>query len=227
MPIVRGILRNTDQFRQLLADTLVPSIFASVETGPNNQIMCLDSDRNLMMEFSDRPNGSSTAGYYRVYRSPNDFVTLAEVNQVINNAEGNETNYIGCENGIIVQGIATTSNGYGYYMHFMITKTNNGMPAYIGIDFLQGGINFDKPFRHIAYGDNPSFNTTTPSVREVGTQTVLQAFATNAYLGTKSVTPKAFMVVRDTAYALNFGTFTLDGIEFITDGYLAISTATD
>ena len=175
MPIVRGILRNTDQFRQLLADTLVPSIFASVETGPNNQIMCLDSDRNLMMEFSDRPNGSSTAGYYRVYRSPNDFVTLAEVNQVINNAEGNETNYIGCENGIIVQGIATTSNGYGYYMHFMITKTNNGMPAYIGIDFLQGGINFDKPFRHIAYGDNPSFNTTTPSVREVGTQTVLQA----------------------------------------------------
>ena len=122
MPIVRGTLRNTNQFRQLLADTLVPSIFSSVELGPNNQIMCLDADRNIMMEFSDRPNGSSTSGYYRVYRSQNDFVTLAEVNQVINNADGNVTNYIGCENGIIVQGIATTANGYAYFMHFMITK---------------------------------------------------------------------------------------------------------
>jgi len=226
MAIVRGVLKNANQFKQLL-DTLVPSIFASVELGPNNQIMCLDADRHIMMEFSDRPDGSSTPGYYRVYRSPNDYVTLAEVNLLIHSSEQNVTNYIGCENGIIVQGTATTSNGYAYQMHFMITKTNNGVPAYIGVDFAQGSASFTKPFRHIAYGDNPSFNTTTPVTSEVGTQTVLQAFATNANLGTKSVTPKAFMIIRDTAYALNFGTFTLDGVEYITDGYLAISTATD
>lgn len=226
MAIVRGILKNANQFKQLL-DTLVPSIFASVELGPDNQIMCLDANRNVMMEFSDRPNGSSTAGYYRVYRSPNDYVTLAEVNMIINPSESSVTNYIGCENGIIVQGTAVTANGYSYAMHFMITKTNNGMPAFIGVDFQQGGINFTRPFRHIAYGDSPSFDTTTPATSEVGTQTVLQAFATNANLGTKSVTPKAFMVIRDTAYTLNFGTFTLDGVEYITDGYLAISTATD
>lgn len=226
MAIVRGVLKNANQFKQLL-DTLVPSIFASVELGRDNQIMCLDADRKIMMEFSDRPDGSSTPGYYRVYRSPNDYVTLAEVNSLIHPSEQNVTNYIGCENGIIIQGTATTSNGYAFQMHFMIAKTNNGVPAYIGIDFEQGSLDLTKPFRHIAYGDNPSFNTTTPASREVGTQTVLQAFATNANLGTKSVTPKAFMIIRDTAFALNFGTFTLDGVEYITDGYLAISTATD
>ena len=226
MSIVRGVLSNSTQFKQLL-ETLVPSIFASVELGPDNQIMCLDADRKIMMEFSDRPNGSSTPGYYRVYRSPNDYVTLAEVNSIINPSEYNVTNYIGCENGIIIQGAAVTSNGYAYQMHFMITKTNNDMPAYIGVDFAQGSASFTKPYNHIAYGDNPSFNSTTPVTSEVGSQTVLQAFATNAYLGTKSVTPKAFMVIRDTAYTLNFGTFTLDGVEYITDGYLAISTATD
>lgn len=222
MSIVRGKLSNTNQFRQLLTDTLVPSIFASVELGPNNQIMCLDADRKMTMEFSDRPNGSTTPGYYRIYRSPNDFVTFVQCNLV-----STEMDYIGCENGIIFTGNLTNGSGYRVWGHFIITKTNNSKPAFIGIDFFQGNPDYTKPFRHIAYGDNPSFDTTTPVTREVGTQTVLQTFATNAYLGTKSVTPKAFMVIRDTAYTLNFGTFTLDGAEYITDGYLAISTATD
>lgn len=223
MPIVRGKLSNTDAFKKLLSDVLVPSIFASVETGPNDEIICLDADRNKMMEFSDRPYGSGTPGHYRIYRSPNDFVDFAQCNLVVTDMD-----YIGCENGIIFTGQLATSNGYTYWAHFIIAKTNNDKPAFIGMNFINSSSpDYTQPFRHIAYGDNPSFDTTTPSVREVGTQTVLQAFATNANIGVKSVTPKAFMIVRDTAYALNFGTFTLDGVEYITDGYLAISTATD
>lgn len=222
MSIVRGKISNITQFGQVLSDVLVPSIFASVETGPNNQIMCLDADRNMMMEFSDRTGGSVTPGYYRIYRNSNNYVDFVQCNLVLQAMD-----YIGCENGIIFIGNISDGSGYSRWGHFIITKTNNDKPAFIGIDFESNSANYTKPFRHIAYGDNPSFDTATPAVQEVGTQTVLQVFATNANIGVKSVTPKAFMVVRDTAYALNFGTFTLDGVEYITDGYLAISTATD
>lgn len=226
MSIVRGKLQSLQEFKQLLSDMLVPSVFASVEMGPNNQIMCLDADRNITMEFCDRANGSSTPGYYRIYRSKNDFFELTKCNIVIG-TDDNAMNYIGCENGIIFTGGMVGDNGYYAFGQFIITKTNNDQPAFIATPFRQGGVDFGASLYHIAYGDNPSFNTTTPATHEIGTQTVLQVFATNANIGVKSVTPKAFMIVRDTAYTLNFGTFILDDVEYITNGYLAVSIATD
>lgn len=226
MSIVRGKLQSLQEFKQLLTDILVPSVFASVEMGPDNQIMCLDADRNMMMEFCDRATGSSTPGYYRIYRSKNDFFELTTCNIAIGTGD-NAMNYIGCENGIIFTGGMVGENGYYAFGQFIITKTNNDKPAFIGTPFRQGGVDYNASCYHVAYGDNPSFNTVTPATHEIGTQTVLQVFATNANIGVKSVTPKAFMIVRDTAYALNFGTFTLDGVEYITNGYFAVSTATD
>jgi hypothetical protein len=226
MAIVRGKIQSLQELKQLLTNVLVPSVFASVEFGPINQVMCLDADRNITMEFCDRPDGSSTPGYYRIYRSKNDFFELTKCNIAIGSGDS-AMNYIGCENGIIFTGGMVGDNGYYAYGQFMITKTNNDQPAFIATPFRQGGVDYSASLYHIAYGDNPSFNTLTPVTHEVGTQTVLQVFATNANIGVKSVTPKAFMIVRDTAYALNFGVFTLDGVEYITNGYLAISTATD
>ena len=224
MSIVRGKLSNKADFKKLLSDVLVPSIFASVETGSDNQIMCLDADRNMMMEFSDRIN-SGTPGYYRIYRNKNNFVNVYDVNLVIHN-NGN-VEYIGCENGIIVSGQCSDSSGYARYMHFIITKTNNNKPAFIGGFTTANSHTYDIPLYHIAYGDNIDINSTTTPRYETGTQTILEVFGTNPEIGVKSVTPKAFMIVRDTAYAVNYGTFVLDGVTYITNGYFAINTATD
>lgn len=219
MSIVRGKLVSLSDFKKLMERILVPSIFASVESGSNNQIMCLDADRNIMMEFADT---NSSKGYYRIYRNKNNFVDVSVVNRVILDAQ-----YIGCENGIIVSGQVSDGSGYAKYMHFIITKTNNNKPAFIGAFSTNNSHTYDIPMYHIAYGDNVDINSTTTPRYETGTQTILEVFGTNPEIGVKSVTPKAFMIVRDTAYAVNYGTFVLDGVEYITNGYFAINTATD
>ena len=222
MSIVRGKLESLSDFKKLMERVLVPSIFASVESGPDNQIMCLDADRNIMMEFSDRKD-SQTPGYYRIYRNKNNFVDLYKANLAIKD----DTQYIGCENGIIVSGQLSDSSGYARYIHFIITKTNNDKPAFIGAFSTNNSHTYDIPMYHVAYGDNVDINPMTTPRYETGTQTILEVFGTNPEIGVKSVTPKAFMIVRDTAYAVNYGTFVLDGVTYITNGYFAVSTATD
>ena len=121
-----------------------------------------------------------------------------------------------------------SSTGYGRYMSALFTKTNNDKVAVIfsaenkstAIAALIEALN------HVAFGDSETIATTTTFTPEAGHQTSLTAWKTNPDPGVASYTPKAFYLDMHSGYSSGFGKFILNGEEYITNGYWAISCST-
>lgn len=227
MPVILRNVNTLAQMANFLRDCLVPSLLKSVEytaTGDKTLVLT-DNDDNVVLRIL-----SKTQGYFRVYTSETDYFGL-NGNAFPLEAENNIglKQMIGCENGCMYHGAGTDGSGYVRAFSFLLAKTNNGRVAVI-VNNFGSGTDVSSQYEnvnHIAFGDDTTFTSRTTFTPETGRQTMLNPFGTNPKLTESSVTPKAFYISRDTAYTLAMRTFTLNGEEFITNGYWAISTKVD
>lgn len=226
MPVIRRIVSSMEQTADFIRDCLVPSLLKSVEYDDTNKMITLtDNDNDVVLTVKER--ASSEVGYFRAYRSETNYYGFTL--NLFPATTGSTTQAIGCENGCIIVGSIVDSSGYGKPFALLIAKTNNDKIAFIfplPETASQSSMLYTN-LDHIAFGDDTTFVSKTSFTPETGRQTILNVFGTNPKLTESSVTPKAFYISCDTGYSSALETFTLNGEEFITNGYWAISTKVD
>jgi hypothetical protein len=146
----------------------------------------------------------------------------------IPNPGGPTIEIIGCDNGFMFSCQVVASNGYSRYFSALFAKTNNDKVAVIfsGDNKASATGALIEGLIHVAFGDSATIATTTTFTPEAGQQTSLTAWKTNSNPGTVSYTPKAFYLDMHSGYDSGMGKFILNGEEYITNGYWAISCST-
>lgn len=227
MAISRADIPDFPSLATWLTSVLVPGVCKSVEYDSESAVITItDNDDNVVAEFSNNSNGK----YFRAYRGESNYIQGSFTASNLIPYTGKEFNAIGCDNGCIVY----VECGSGYTRQnfaFLIAKTNNNKVAFIFPN--PGGSNpawYNTALNHVAWGDSTSKASTTSFPVEEAQQTIPHVFGTNADIGTTSVTPKAFYLPQHDNYGdgdrTGFGKFILNGEEYITNGYWAISCST-
>ena len=182
---------------------LVPDYFAAV-TVESNVITCKDADGNTLLT---KGSNSLTA-----YKSASASAGIASHTGMQTVAEAYK-----CANGAL---LVFSNNTYTAYV--LITKTNNGATAIILNQPANSLSGFTSGISSVAWGDvmpNNAYAFTALTAN----QTQLVPFCTDAALGTVSYTPNAFYIPVGQYRA--FGVLTLDGVNYLTNGYWAIKDA--
>ncbi len=226
MPVIRRDISTLGQTANFIRDCLVPSLLKSVEYDDTDKMLtATDNHDHVVLKIKERTG--QTAGYFRAYRSETNYFGF-QINQ-FPNTSSTTLQAIGCENGCMFKGYITDGSGYGKVFALLIAETNNNEIATIfpQPDTASEATMLYTALNHIAFGDDTTFTSTLSFTPETGRQTILNVFGTNPKLTESSITPKAFYISCDTGYLKVMKTFTLNGEEFITNGYWAISTKVD
>lgn len=200
MAITKDYLNTSDlnTLATWMRTNLVPDYFAAV-TVESGVITCTDADGNTLLT-----KGSNSLTAYKSASASAGISPHAGMQTV--------TEAYNCANGALL----VFSNGT-YTAHVLITKTNNGATAIV---FSQPTIpGFTNGISSVAWGDilpNNAYAFTALTAN----QTQLVPFCTDAALGTVSYTPNAFYIPVGQYRA--FGVMTLDGVNYLTNGYWAI-----
>ncbi|MBO4734832.1 MAG: hypothetical protein J5614_00410 [Paludibacteraceae bacterium] len=226
MPVIRRDISTLEQTANFIRDCLVPSLLKSVEYDDTAKLLtATDNHDHVVLKIKERVD--QTAGYFRAYRSETNYFGF-QIN-LFPNTSSSVMQAIGCENGCIFKGYITDGSGYGKPLALLIAETNNNEIAFIFPmpDSASASSMYYTSLHHIAFGDDTTFISTLSFSYETGRQTILNVFGTNPKLTESSITPKAFYISCDTGILVALKTFTLNGEEFITNGYWAISTKVD
>lgn len=128
-----------------------------------------------------------------------------------------------CNGGIMLDFRASDNE---YHYPFYITKTNNGKTAFV---FTTGTYFGDNETLHnnlacIAFGDIGTLSTYTfsPTPKR---QAIICPMPTNNAYGTPSYTQNAGFMPFNSAYNMGYGSITMNGVEYLTNGYFAIKDA--
>lgn len=220
MSIVRAQVTTLEQLAAWMQEHAVPNIFKSVEIA-NNIITATDNDDNTVLEIRGAKDGSD---YFRAYRTTTGYL------QIASRAFFNDTmNIIGCDNGFLLDGNISDSNGYGRIWAALITKTNNDKVAVVFPSSVDGSAarKYYQNLQHVAFGDSPTMATTTTFTPEAAQQTTLCPFGTNADVGTASYTTDAYYMPMGQNYNSGIAQFSIGNDHFITNGFWAIRTGGD
>jgi hypothetical protein len=120
-----------------------------------------------------------------------------------------------CANGALIRcGASSTQSD------FIITKTNNNKTAFV---YFQGNVTqlTRNNFRVVAWGDTTPDTTRSYTATEAN-QTQFVPFCTDAALGDVSYTPNAFYIPVGQHFNMGIGKLTMDGVDYLTNGYWAI-----
>lgn len=229
MAITRAQVANVEALASWMQENAVPNIFKSV-TYSDSVLTATDADDNTVLTINGG-TGAGNSAYFRAYRAEGNYIGL-NGNRLP--TSGN-IQIIGCDNGFIIDSNMTDAYGYErrFAALFSVTKTNvsttaNNKPAIVFPAALSATANaqYSSGLNHVAFGDSATIATTTTFTPEAGQQTSLTAWKTNSNPGTVSYTPKAFYLDMHSGYPSGMGKFVLNGEEYITNGYWAISCST-
>lgn len=225
MAITRAQVANVEALASWMQTNAVPNIFKSV-TFSSGVLTATDADDNTVLEIHGG-TGSVNQGYFRAYRAENNYLGFALSSFPTNRGGTLTIQIIGCDNGFIIG--CTIGIGYGdVNFAALFAKTSKDKPAII----FPSNPNETSPqqyttaLNHVAFGDSATMSTTTTFTPEAGQQTSLTAWKTNSDPGATSYTPKAFYLDMHSGYSSGMGKFILNGEEYITNGYWAISCST-
>ena len=222
MAIVRAQVTTLAELAAWMQENAVPNVFKSVTSDGSQNITATDDEDNVCLYIK-----YGYGGYFRAYSGESSYAGVG-MQYVV--ARSTASDVIGCDNGFMLSGVVEDSSYNHKNFAFLCAKTNNGKPAIIfQSDLSRTGANvYTQTIHHIAFGDTTSTTlfTTTTFNPESGAQTGLMSFHTNANPGIASYTPKAFYLPTHSGYGTGVGTFILNGEEFITNGYWAISCST-
>lgn len=203
MAITKDYLNTSDlnTLATWMRTNLVPDYFAAV-TYDSSIITCTDADGNTLLTFDS--NGvtayKSAANNTAMYSSAPQSWTYACMSA----------------NGAYLVGTTI----FGSVACMIIAKTNNGKTAIITSDESTANV-CRSNIKRVAWGDTipdttHAFNVYTEN------QTQLVPFCTDAALGTASYTPDAFYMPVCQNPSMGIGKLTLDGTDYLTNGYWAI-----
>lgn len=223
MAIKRMQTKDFATFAAFIQDNLVPNIFkAATYDSETGVLTCTDDDGNVALEIKGGSTATSSAYFFRAYRTAAGGYFYQNFN-AFPNASGDGLDVIACDNGLICTANVIAPNSYGRTFCFLLAKTNNGKPAIIFGDLTS---NFDAACKaniaHVALGDSATMSTTTTFTPESGNQTVITPFITNADVGGKSYTPSAGYMPAHSNYGSGLNKFLLGADMYITNGYWCI-----
>lgn len=186
-------------------------LFGSVELG-ENAVTMNDGDGNTLATLANSGAGSIFTAYANAS----------------NSAQGNYVNggqvisAYKCTTGVVLE--LTVLSNTSYKACVAITKTNNNKIAFVFTTTL--GNNAAAVFQNyhcVAWGDSTiSANAFTGKASE---QTLMCPFCTNANMGDTSYTPNAFWLPFGQYYNMGYGTLTMNGVTYLTNGYWCIKDA--
>ena len=225
MAITRAQVTSLSELATWMQSNAVPGIFKAV-TYSDSVLTATDDEDNTVLTIH-AGTGSVNQGYFRAYRAESNYIGFALSAFPTSTGGGSTIQIIGCDNGFIIG--CTIRVGYGdVNFSALFAKTNNDKPAII----FPSSPNATSPqqyttaLNHVSFGDSEIIATTTTFTPESGQQTSLTAWKTNPNPGDVSYTPKAFYLDMHNGYSSGIGKFILNGEEYITNGYWAISCST-
>ena len=222
MAITRAQVANVEALATWMQANAVPNIFKSV-TYSNSVLTATDAEDNTVLTINGG-TGAGNSAYFRAYRAEGNYIGL-NGNRLP--TSGN-IQIIGCDNGFIIDSSMTDASGYERRFAALFSVTINNKTAIVFPAALNATANaqYSSGLNHVAFGDSATMSTTTTFTPEAGQQTSLTAWKTNSNPGTVSYTPKAFYLDMHSGYSSGIGKFVLNGEEYITNGYWAISCST-
>lgn len=121
-----------------------------------------------------------------------------------------------CTNGVLLFVTGTS----GYQGHILISKTNNNKVAFVFSSAHASTTIVYTTYYCVAWGDydTSTFTFTGKSAE----QTLMSPFCTNANMGETSYTPNAFWLPFGQYYNMGYGTLTMNGVTYLTNGYWCI-----
>lgn len=213
MAIRRAQVTSLAAFAAWMQENAVPNIFKSVSYNSSSRtITATDDSDNLVLSIEPAK--------LKAYRAENNAIEYSDNYELI--ASSWPTQVIGCDNGFLTVGRYGLNGDSRFAL--LVAKTNNGKPAIIFNRYGSATDNqvFYNGVKHVAFGDSPTMSTTTTFTPEVGQQTSLVPFSTNADIEEVSYTPDAYWIAMSANYSMGIGKFRMGGDTFISNGYWAI-----
>ena len=224
MAITRAQVSSLSALATWMQENAVPGIFKAV-TYADSVLTATDAEDNTVLSIQAANTGTDS-GHFRAYRASANYIGYNL--QQIPLQSRPTIEIIGCDNGFMFSCEVLSSAEYGRYFSALFTKTNNDKVAVIFSAEQKTTKNaaLTESLNHVAFGDSATKSTTTTFTPESGQQSSLTAWKTNPNPGTVSYTPKAFYLDMHSGYDSGMGKFILNGEEYITNGYWAISCST-
>lgn len=220
MAITSTYINNDMTVLTTFLQQMVPEYFASVAySEASNAITIKDADDNIIfvIRYLSYPIGYELTAYCKnggSFTSTCATSTSAKVGNI-------QRAYL-CNNGAL---IGITHGGGAAYGAILIAKTNNNETAFVFTYATSGNwgnlTSFSKSACAVAFSDDepiPSFSFYSNN----RSQTLLVPFFTNPEIGKVSWTPNAGFLEAGQYYSMGYGTLTLDGVNYLTNGYWAI-----
>lgn len=228
MGVKRLLTKSFAVFAAFIQENLVPNIFkAATYDSETGVLTCTDDDGNVALEIKGGSTATSSAYFFRAYRTAAGGYIYQNFN-AFPNTSGNGFDVIACDNGLICTASVIAPNGYGRTFCFLLAKTNNGKPAIIFGELANDvAASSRQNISHVALGDSETISTTTTFTPETAQQTTLCPFGTNADVGTASYTTDAYYMPMGQNYNSGLAQFSIGNDHFITNGYWAIRTGGD
>lgn len=200
-----------DDFSVLQSFLSASGLFGSVEVNERT-VTCKDSESNTLLTFSVASSAMTITAYAN-----------SSVSKEIQYPYGSSSTQViitygyACTNGVMLQ-----FSGMNYAACVLITKTNSGGVAIVMSDST---ISNRKPYTDavwcVAWGDVSPFASFTFTTNERN-QTVISPFVTCAGINNASYTDKAGFIPIGQYYSSGYGTLSIDGTAWLTNGYWAI-----
>lgn len=218
-------MSNMSQFVTWLQENLVPNFFQSVEVDSedNTLIVCTGVGGQKLLGIKMH----STSAFYPdsciLYKSDGTATTVAQAtstNTVFRYAAV-------CNNGALIRFDRYANNtDSNNPCIILISKTNLDKTAVVvtatfSSSGYTAGVYMSDSLRIIAEGDAPTMYYLTFSLRRMQQAQFIQ-FATCPESGVVSFTPNAFYMQSCSFYTSVFDTVTVDGVDYMTNGYWAI-----
>lgn len=228
MAIKRMRTKDFATFAAFVQETLVPNIFKTATYDSETGVLtCTDDDGNVALEIKGGSTATSSAYFFRAYRTAAGGYFYQNFN-AFPNASGDGLEVIACDNGLICTANVVAPNGYGRIFCFLLAKTNNGKPAIIFGDLTNSlETACITNILHVALGDSATMSTVTTFTPEAAQQTTLCPFGTNADVGTASYTTDAYYMPMGQNYNSGIAQFSIGNDHFITNGFWSIRTGGD
>lgn len=198
MAITRTVINN--DYSALQSFLQSSGLFGSVELG-TDAVTMKDADGNTLATIG---TGITITAY-------SNATTSASATYYYNVSQTIGYGYK-CANGVLLS--VTASGGKSAYI--LIAKTNNNKVAFV----FSNAWNANTVFYCVAWGD-ADVSTFTVTTKASG-QTLMCPFCTNANMGETSYTPNAFWLPFGQYYNIGYGTLTMNGVNYLTNGYWCI-----
>lgn len=207
MAITRTVINN--DYSALQSFLQSSGLFGSVELGENTVTM-KDGDGNILSVISDNSGSAQITAYADVSNSASGDYSI----------NGHIQYAYKCSNGILLRIFNPNSGNMQWKATILITKTNNNKIAYIFSKVLLNTTSNLTNYYCVAWGDDGTSDFTFTA--KEAEQTLMCPFCTNANMGEQSYTPNAFWLPFGQYYNMGYGTLTMNGVTYLTNGYWCI-----